>query len=88
MSGAIPPFHQYTFMVWCSVEAQGHFYLLPLPFSSYDHAYHFLPRKMECVKHYIFHFYFIFCSSSINIFLDTVCYINLLLCSVFLTNAD
>jgi hypothetical protein len=27
MHGAIPPLLQYAFMVWCSVKAQGHFYL-------------------------------------------------------------
>jgi len=27
MCGAIPPFPQYTFMVWCSVKAQGQLYL-------------------------------------------------------------
>jgi hypothetical protein len=27
MSGAIPPFSQYTFMAWCSVKAQGQLYL-------------------------------------------------------------
>jgi hypothetical protein len=27
MRGAIPPLPQYAFMVWCSVEAQGQFYL-------------------------------------------------------------
>jgi hypothetical protein len=27
MSGAIPLFHQYAFMVWCSVKAQGKIYL-------------------------------------------------------------
>jgi hypothetical protein len=27
MSGAIPPLPQYTFMVWCSVKAQGQLYL-------------------------------------------------------------
>jgi len=30
MSGAIPRLPQYTFMAWCSVEAQGQLYLLPL----------------------------------------------------------
>jgi len=31
MSGAIPPFTQYTFMAWCSAKAQGQLYLtLPL----------------------------------------------------------
>jgi hypothetical protein len=29
MSGAIPPFPQYAFMVWCLVKAQGQLYLLP-----------------------------------------------------------
>jgi hypothetical protein len=27
MSGAIPPIHQYAFMAWCSVKAQGQIYL-------------------------------------------------------------
>jgi hypothetical protein len=27
MSGAIHPLPQYTFMVWCSVKAQGQLYL-------------------------------------------------------------
>jgi len=27
MRGAIPPLPQYAFMAWCSVEAQGQFYL-------------------------------------------------------------
>jgi len=27
MSGAIPPFLQYTFMAWCSVKAQGQLHL-------------------------------------------------------------
>jgi hypothetical protein len=31
MSGAIPPLHQYAFMVWCSVKAQGQLYLYLLP---------------------------------------------------------
>jgi hypothetical protein len=33
MNGAIPPLHQYAFMVWCSVKAQG-LHLLPLPLLS------------------------------------------------------
>jgi hypothetical protein len=28
MRGAIPPLSQYAFTVWCSVEAQGQFYLV------------------------------------------------------------
>jgi hypothetical protein len=28
MCGAIPPLPQYAFMAWCSVKAQGQFYLL------------------------------------------------------------
>jgi hypothetical protein len=27
MRGAIPPLSQYAFMAWCSVEAQGQFYV-------------------------------------------------------------
>jgi len=30
MRGAIPPLPQYAFMTWCSVEAQGQLYFLPL----------------------------------------------------------
>jgi hypothetical protein len=31
MHGAIPPLSQYAFMAWCSVKAQGQFYLYILP---------------------------------------------------------
>jgi hypothetical protein len=27
MRGAVPPLHQYAFMAWCSVKAQGQLYL-------------------------------------------------------------
>jgi hypothetical protein len=27
MNGAIPPLHQYAFMAWCLVKAQGQLYL-------------------------------------------------------------
>jgi len=29
MNETIPPLPQYAFMAWCTVKAQGQFYLLP-----------------------------------------------------------
>jgi hypothetical protein len=30
-AGSLPPLPQYVFMAWCSIKAQGQFYLLPFP---------------------------------------------------------